>query len=82
MDIIRFSFKFIERLNKKTENYAKHVMFSLQIAEFKVSEILLKVREKSGKVFIILDIIRFSFKSIERLNETTENYANHVMFSV
>ena len=48
---IRFSFKSIKRLNKKTENYAKHVMFSLQIAEFKVSEILLKVREKSGKFF-------------------------------
>ena len=41
LDIIRFSFKFIERLNKKTENYVKHVMFSVQIAEFKVSEILL-----------------------------------------
>ena len=41
LDIIRFSFKFIERLNKITENYAKHVMFSVQIAELKVSEILL-----------------------------------------
>ena len=52
LDIIRFSFKAIEHLNKKLENYyVKHVMFFVQIAKFKVSEILLKVREKSGKIF-------------------------------
>ena len=57
LDIILFSFKFIERLNNKPENYVKHVMFSVQMAEFKVSEILLLVREKSGKnqgIFFIL----------------------------
>ena len=37
--------------HKEIEKYVKHVMFSVQIAEFKVSEILLKVREKSGKFF-------------------------------
>ena len=57
LDIILFSFKFIERLNNKPENYVKHVMFSVQMAEFNVSEILLLVREKSGKnqgIFFIL----------------------------
>ena len=42
LDIIRLSFKFIECLNKKTENHVKYVMFSVQIAEFKISEMLLK----------------------------------------
>ena len=52
----RFSFTFIKHLKHLNKNlwkllYVKHVQFSVQITAFKVSEILLKVREKFGKFF-------------------------------
>ena len=72
---------------KKTKKYVKHVMFSVQSAMFKVSEICFR----SGKsqrscryhfgyfsLYIFFSLYYFN----KRLNKKTEKYVKHVMFSV